>query len=51
MFDKLSEVKNRYEEVNRLLTDPTVINDNRRYMQLMKEYKNLTPLIEKYDEY
>lgn len=51
MFDKLVEVKRRYEEINRLLMDPSVINDNARYKTLMKEYKNLTPLIEKFDEY
>ena len=51
MFDKLVEVKRRYEEINRLLMDPSVINDNARYKNLMKEYKNLTPLIEKFDQY
>lgn len=51
MFDKLVEVKRRYEEINRLLMDPAVINDNARYKSLMKEYKNLTPLIEKFDQY
>lgn len=51
MFDKLVEVKRRYEEINRLLMDPSVINDNVRYKNLMKEYKNLAPLIEKFDEY
>ncbi len=51
MFDKLVEVKRRYEEINQLLMDPTVINDNARYRSLMKEYKNLTPLIEKFDQY
>ena len=51
MFDKLVEVKRRYEEINQLLMDPTVINDNTRYRNLMKEYKNLTPLIEKFDQY
>ncbi|MBQ3587641.1 MAG: peptide chain release factor 1 [Oscillospiraceae bacterium] len=51
MFDKLIEVKRRYEEINQLLMDPTVINDNTRYRNLMKEYSNLTPLIEKFDQY
>ncbi len=51
MFDKLVEVKRRYEEINQMLMDPTVINDNTRYRNLMKEYKNLTPLIEKFDQY
>lgn len=51
MFDKLVEVKRRYEEINQLLMDPTVINDNTRYPSLMKEYSSLTPLIEKFDRY
>ena len=51
MFDKLIEVKRRYEEINQLLMDPTVINDNVRYRNLMKEYSSLTPLIEKFDQY
>ncbi len=51
MFDKLIEVKRRYEEINQLLMDPTVINDNARYRSLMKEYSSLTPLIEKFDQY
>ncbi len=51
MFDKLFEVKNRYEEISQLLMDPSVINDNVRYRNLMKEYKNLTPIVEVYDRY
>lgn len=51
MFEKLLDVKNRYEEINQLLMDPTVINDNKRYKDLMKEYKNLTPIVEKFNEY
>lgn len=51
MFDKLEEVKNKYEEINNRLQDPTVINDNQQYRALMKEYKNLTPIVEKFEEY
>ncbi|MEG0091930.1 MAG: PCRF domain-containing protein, partial [Oscillospiraceae bacterium] len=51
MFEKLLDVKNRYEQINQLLMDPTVINDNKRYSDLMREYKNLTPIVEKFDEY
>ena len=31
--------------------DPTVISDTNQYRDLMKEYKNLTPIVEKYREY
>lgn len=51
MFDKLQLTENRYEEINQKLMDPSVINDNVKYRDLMKEYKNLTPIVEKYREY
>lgn len=51
MIDKLFEVKRHYEEINNQLTDPTVISNNELYRNLMKEHKNLTPIIEKLDQY
>ncbi len=51
MFDKLKEIKNRYDFVADQLIRPEVISDNEQYRKLMKEHKNLTPLMEKYDEY
>lgn len=37
--------------MNEKLTDIAVINNNELYRDLMREYKNLTPIIEKYREY
>ncbi len=51
MFDNLSAVKNRYEEVNQRLQDPATVQDNAKYTALMKEYKQLTPLMETYDAF
>ncbi|MDD4377776.1 MAG: peptide chain release factor 1 [Eubacteriales bacterium] len=51
MFEKLVSVEERYEAINKDLMDPDVVNDNKRYASLMKEYKNLTPIIEKFREY
>ncbi|MDD6604069.1 MAG: peptide chain release factor 1 [Eubacteriales bacterium] len=51
MFDKLQEVENRYEEVNGLLCQPEVVADMDRYTKLMKEMKQLTPVVEKFREY
>lgn len=51
MLEKLLGVKNRYEEISQMLMDPDVINDNKRYTSLMREYKNLTPIVSKFDEY
>ncbi len=51
MFDKLTEVKARYDAINEKLMDPAVVSDQEQYKNLMKEYKNLTPLVEKFGEY
>ncbi len=51
MFEKLKEVEERYEAVNQKLMDPDIVSDNEQYKSLMKEYKNLTPIVEKFREY
>lgn len=51
MFDKLGETEKRFEDINEKLMQPDVVNDQNQYRTLMKEYKNLTPIVEKYREY
>lgn len=51
MFDKLRQVAERYEEISNSLMDANVVSDQEQYKKLMKEHKQLTPLVEKYEEY
>ncbi len=51
MFEKLKFTEQHYEEINEKLSDVNVVNDNKLYTQLMREHKNLTPIVEKYREY
>lgn len=51
MFKKLDAVQNRYEEISLRLQDPLVASAPTQYRNLMKEYKQLTPLIETYVAY
>lgn len=51
MFDKLTEVEKRFEEVNELVCQSDIIADIEQYTKLMKELKNLTPVVEKFREY
>ncbi len=51
MFDKLKATEEKFEDIAVKLSDPAVISDNEQYAKLMKEYKNLTPIVEKYREY
>ncbi len=51
MFDKLEVFETRYEELNEKMYDPSIVSNPDVYTEIMKEYKNLTPLVEKYREY
>ncbi len=51
MFEKLEAVCQRLEEINRQLMEPDVVTDQNRYRELMREHKNITPVVEKYLEY
>ena len=51
MFDKLIEVEKRFDEVNELVCQPEVVADLEGYTKLMKELKQLTPVVEKFREY
>ena len=51
MFDKLAEIERRYDEIGDRLGVPEVIGDIPLYTQLLKEYRSLSPLAEKYRAY
>ena len=51
MLDKLQIVKQRFDEVSDLIIQPDVISDQKRYVQLNKEYKDLRLLVEKREAY
>ncbi len=51
MFEKLALMAEKYNEIGEKLSDPNIVSDNKLYTQLMKDYKNMTPIIEKYNEY
>ena len=51
MNDKLKLIDARYAEINEQLSDPNVVGDQARYKALMKEHKQLTPIVEKFHQY
>lgn len=51
MFEKLKATEDRFEEISAKLTEPDTVSNNELYAKLMKEYKNLEPVVEKYREY
>ena len=51
MFQKLEGVEKRYEELNKLISDPEIISRQNEWKNLMKEHSELGPVVEKYREY
>ena len=49
--DKLKGVEERFSAIEADLGNPSVISDSAAYAALMKEYKSLIPIVEKYREY
>lgn len=51
MLDRLQIIKQRFDEVSDLIIQPDVISDQKRYIQLNKEYKDLRILMDKRSEF
>ncbi len=51
MIEKLKQLAEKYDGIKENLSDPAVVSDMEKYTSLMKEYKNLTPIVEKFREY
>ena len=51
MLDKLTHVEARFEKVNELICLPETVSDQKKYAELMRELKNLTPIVETFREY
>ncbi|MFD0963963.1 peptide chain release factor 1 [Pseudofulvibacter geojedonensis] len=51
MLERLQIVKQRFDEVSDLIIQPDIISDQKRYIELNREYKDLRLMMEKRDQY
>ncbi len=51
MFQKLEGVEKRYEELNKLISDPEIIANNNEWKKLMKEHSSIEDVVLKFREY
>jgi peptide chain release factor 1 len=51
IISRLEGISARFEEVGKLITQPDIISDMKRYVKLNKEYSQLEPLVEAYKKY
>jgi peptide chain release factor 1 len=51
LIDQLHHIKTRFDEVADLIIQPDIITDQKRYVKLNKEYKDLEIVVEAYHKY
>ncbi len=51
MVEKLKLVENRFAELSELIIQPDIISDQKKYIQISKEYKDLKKIIDKGEVY
>lgn len=51
MFDRLESISRHYEEIQRFMTEPDIVNDTEKYLKLMRESSDLEPLYTTYKRY
>jgi peptide chain release factor 1 len=51
MLDRLEHVRQRYEELTRLLSDPAIVSDQEKFRTFSKEHSGLTALVKTYEIY
>jgi len=48
---KLEGIRHKFEEIGQQITDPAVMADMKKYVTLNKEYKQLEPIVDGYEQY
>ena len=51
MLEKFNVIKKRFEEVSDLISSPEIVSERKKYIDLSKEYKELSKIIEKFKIY
>lgn len=51
MLDKLDGIKARFEQVGIALTNPEIINNQKEFGKMSKEYRDLEKIVQPYEEY
>ncbi|MEO6912277.1 MAG: peptide chain release factor 1 [Edaphobacter sp.] len=51
MFDRLDQLDARYEDLGRQMSDPTLVNDQKKFQATAKAHRDIEPTVEKFREY
>ena len=51
MLDKLEAIKARFDQLGVALTNPEIVNDNKKFTATSREYRSLEKIVQSYDAY
>jgi peptide chain release factor 1 len=51
MLDRLAQMEARYDSLSRDMSDPSLVNDQKKFQAVAKEHRDMEPIVEKYREY
>src|SRR5688500_8000284 len=51
MLDRLEAIKARFDHLGVALTNPAIVNDNRKFTETSKEYRSLEKIVNAYSQY
>src|ERR1700734_1959934 len=51
MFDRLDQLEARYNDLAHQMSDPTLVQDQKKYQSVAKQYSDMQPTVEKFRDY
>ena len=51
MFDRLDQLEARYNDLAQQMSDPTLVQDQKKYQSVAKQYSDMQPTVEKFRDY
>src|SRR5271163_3211250 len=51
MFDRLDQLEARYEDLGQQMSDPTLVQDQKKFQSVAKQHRTMEPTVEKFREY
>jgi peptide chain release factor 1 len=51
MLDRLEAIKARFDDLGVALTNPAIVNDNKKFMETSKEYRSLEKIVNAHQQY
>jgi peptide chain release factor 1 len=51
MFDRLDQLEARYNDLSQQMSDPTLVNDQKKFQSIAKQHRDMEPTVEKFRDY